>query len=181
MIAPTEILRDEHTLILRALDTLEAAAADLAGGLPVPESRWTGLIEWLRAFADRTHHVKEEQALFPALVKAGLPTEGGPIGVMLDEHAEGRGLIEDLAAPDPGQRARSARAYVALLRAHIAKENEVLFPLADAVLEPDAQRALGREFEAIADVPGRGGSLARASRALDRLAGTVRSEPARRH
>jgi hemerythrin-like domain-containing protein len=173
MSTPTEILRDEHAVILRALDAVEAAAARLEQGQPPPESWWTAMIAWLRAFADRTHHAKEERALFPAMVKAGIPSEGGPIGVMLAEHVEGRALIEGLAEPDPGRRARSARAYVALLRAHIAKENEVLFPLADAVLEPGAQGALRRDFEAIADVLGSAGSLTHNETALQRLAGAA--------
>lgn len=170
MTSPTDILRDEHTLILRALDTLEAAAARLEQGRPAPEAWWAALVDWLRAFADRTHHAREEQALFPALLAAGIPAEGGPIGVMLAEHEEGRALIEGLAAPDPGPRARCARAYAALLRAHIAKENDVLFPLADAVLEPGGQHALLREFEAIADGLGRASTLAHAGATLDTLA-----------
>jgi hemerythrin-like domain-containing protein len=39
------------------------------------------LIGWLRGFADRTHHAKEERSLFPALAAAGISSEGGPIEV----------------------------------------------------------------------------------------------------
>jgi hemerythrin-like domain-containing protein len=178
MKTPTDILRDEHTLILKALDLLEDAAGRLERGQGAPEAWWAGLTDWLRAFADRTHHAKEEEALFPALAEAGVPSQGGPIGVMLAEHVEGRALIADMADPEPDRRVRGARGYAALLRAHIAKENEVLFPLADAVLDPQAQRAVGRQFQAAADLLGPMGSPAHAEAVLAGLASAA-AAPAR--
>jgi len=44
-------------------------------------------IGFLKEFADKCHHGKEEGLLFPALIQAGLPEKGGPIGVMLADHA----------------------------------------------------------------------------------------------
>jgi hemerythrin-like domain-containing protein len=146
MKSPTDLLRDDHRVILAALTTLEAAAARLETGAPLPEGLWAGLVDWLREFADRTHHAREEDALFPAMIAAGLPAVGGPIDVMLEEHVEGRSLVAAMAAGPPAARAAAARRYVQLLRAHIDKENEILFPLADAVLDEAAQAALLREF-----------------------------------
>jgi hemerythrin-like domain-containing protein len=80
MKTPTDVLRDEHVVILRALDALERAAARLMGGGAVPESWWDEIGDWLRDFADRNHHAKEEQSLFPAMVKFGVPSEGDPSG-----------------------------------------------------------------------------------------------------
>jgi len=145
---PTDVLRDEHRVILSALDVLERAAEALASGGGPAEAWWTTAVEWLRQFADRTHHAKEEAALFPAMVKAGVPSEGGPIAVMLDEHRLGRLLVATIAASAGGQRVSACRGYIALLRAHIAKENEIVFPLADAVLDDVSMSALRREFEA---------------------------------
>jgi uncharacterized protein (DUF2249 family) len=45
--------------------------------------------------------------------------------------------------------APTATAYAELLRAHIAKENDVLFVLAEQVLQTDEQRDLLRAFEAV--------------------------------
>ena len=169
MPTPTDILREEHRVILRALDALEAAAARLAAGRPLPEGWWPEIIAWLRGFADRTHHAKEESSLFPAMVKAGVPSAGGPIGVMLEEHERGRALVRAMEAGEPAARAAKAREFVALLREHIDKENGVLFPLADAVLDESAQRALQREFEAVAAELGREASIAHAEAAAERL------------
>lgn len=169
MASPTDVLRLEHVVILRALDVLEAGAARSAAGTEMSEGWWDGIVAWLRGFADRNHHAKEERALFPALVKAGVPDEGGPIGTMLEEHTQGRALIQAIASTAGAERAASARDYVGLLRLHIAKENDVLFVLADTVLDASAQHALTREFDALVDELGVTASLADAEVVLDQL------------
>jgi len=166
---PTDVLREEHRVILRALDLLEAAARRLGAGTPLPEGWWPEIIEWLRGFADRNHHAKEERSLFPAMVKAGVPLSGGPIGVMLEEHERGRALIRAMETGEPAARAARAREYVTLLREHIDKENGVLFPLADAVLDDRAQAALTREFEGVEAEQGREASVPHAEAAIERL------------
>ncbi len=170
MPSPTQVLREEHRVILRALDLLETAAGRLAAGRPLPEGWWGRLIDWLRAFADRNHHAKEERHLFPALLQAGVPSSGGPIGVMLDEHTAGRALIQAMADGDTAQRPQAARRYCALLREHIDKENGVLLPLSDAVLEPQAQLVLAREFEKVEAEQGPAASIEHAEVEVDRLA-----------
>jgi hemerythrin-like domain-containing protein len=166
---PTDVLRDEHRVILRALDMLEMAAAQLARGRPLPDGWWPEIVAWLRSFADKNHHAKEEAALFPAMVKAGVPSEGGPIAVMLEEHERGRALVRAMEAGGAVARAAKAREYVALLREHIDKENGVLFPMADAVLDDRAQGALTREFEAVEAEQGRDASIPHAEAAVERL------------
>jgi len=163
------VLREEHRVILRALGVLDAAAARLAGGRPLPEGWWPEIIWWLRGFADKNHHAKEETSLFPAMVKAGVPSVGGPIEVMLEEHQRGRALVRAMEAGEPAARAAKAREYVALLREHIEKENGVLFPLADAVLDDRAQAALTREFEGVEAEQGREASIPHAEAAIERL------------
>jgi hemerythrin-like domain-containing protein len=165
----TDILRDEHQVILRALLTLEVAARRLGADGAPPEGVWAGLIGWLQAFADRNHHAKEEQALFPVLIKAGVPAEGGPIAVMLEEHAEGRALLARMHAGEPIHRAAAAHRYIRLLRDHIDKENEVLFPLADAVLDERDQAEVCREFANLDAQLGEAACLDLARDALARL------------
>ena len=167
---PTDVLREEHRVILRALGVLEAAAARLAGGRLLPEGWWPEIIGLLRTFADKNHHAKEETSLFPAMVKAGVPSVGGPIEVMLEEHQRGRALVRAMETGEPAARAAKAREYVTLLREHIDKENGVLFPLADAVLDEAAQRALQREFDAVEAEQGRDASIPHAEAAVERLA-----------
>ncbi len=155
----TDSLREEHEVIERMLAVLEAAGARVAGGEEVSPQVFLSAIDFVRNFADGCHHHKEEEALFPALVARGMPKEGGPVGVMLMEHDEGRRLIRELdaavgrlaggdreAAADVGE---AVREYVALLRGHIDKENGVLFPMADRLLTAEQQQALSDSFERI--------------------------------
>src|SRR5512140_1559873 len=87
-------------------------------------------IDFLKEFADKCHHGKEEGFLFPAMEAAGVPNEGGPIGVLLAEHAQGRQLIREMeesiaTSVDRSKLARAAGQYAVLLRVHIRKENTV--------------------------------------------------------
>ena len=151
---PTQILSDEHRIIERVLDavqrlTLAPARQNLA--------RWQKALDFIRHFADQCHHCKEEQVLFPALEAHGIPTEGGPVGMMLVEHEEGRALVramlDGLARIEAGDDSAeaglfdSAGQYLRLLREHIQKEDEVLFRMADEVVPADEQKRLLQEFE----------------------------------
>jgi hemerythrin-like domain-containing protein len=169
----TQTLREEHRVILRAIVLLEVAAARLDDGRAVPDGWWGELLEWLRSFADRNHHAKEEEYLFPALTQAGVPAGGGPVGVMLGEHAEGRALLRAMAEGRGKARAEAARSYVQLLRDHIDKENGVLFPLTDAVLDSQGQLQLARGFEKVEAEQGLAASREHAEAQVDRLAAAL--------
>ncbi len=155
----TNVLRDEHQGILAMLDVVEAAAYRVRLGEEVPADLFVRATEFFRNFADQCHHSKEEKELFPALVAHGIPNQGGPVGVMLAEHGEGRALIQRMgdAAGRFAQGDRSAvpalasstLSYVQLLRAHIQKEDRMLFPMADRVLSNGEQNTLYTAFDQI--------------------------------
>jgi len=155
----TQVLRKEHDAILRMLDATEHVAESLASGVSVPAHILSNTIEFFRLFADRCHHGKEEELLFPALEKKGMPRSGGPIGVMLMEHDSGRTLIAEMAeaakAYESGDQeagrkwAKAAMNYSRLLRDHIAKENNVLFVMAERLLTPAEQEQLASAFDEI--------------------------------
>jgi hemerythrin-like domain-containing protein len=143
----TQQLREEHEGILVVLDVLEHLGREVALGRPVETADLARILDFLRTFADRCHHGKEEDLLFPALEVAGLPSQGGPIGVMLAEHTEGRahirGMADALARHPVGTAfADHALAYVRLLRAHIDKENGVLFMMTERMLPATVHAAL---------------------------------------
>jgi hemerythrin-like domain-containing protein len=153
----TAVLRKEHEAILKMLDVTEEVARRLnAGEQPTPETL-ASLLQFFRLFADKCHHGKEEDLLFPQLEKRGMPRTGGPLGVMLAEHEQGRALIRQMseateAYPSQPQKAgpawaQAARGYADLLRAHIDKENNVLFVMADRMLTPGEQTELAASFE----------------------------------
>jgi hemerythrin-like domain-containing protein len=158
MTTATKMLRQEHEAILRMLDATEEVAGRLERGASVAPDILSGLLEFFQLFADRCHHGKEEDLLFPALAQKGLPTSGGPIAVMLHEHALGRSLIGRMeeagmaygSDASAGPRwAEAAAGYASLLRAHIQKENNVLFVMAENLLSQSEQQELSEAFERI--------------------------------
>ena len=150
----TEVLSNEHRVIERVLDVLEKLT-----NRPVENSldSWKEALDFFSHFADQCHHFKEEQVLFPAMEEHGIPKDGGPIGVMLMEHEEGRSHVRSMRAAVVAVEAKSeaakesllnsARAYLRLLREHIQKEDEVLFRIADDVIPADEQKTLLVSFE----------------------------------
>lgn len=173
----TADLRHEHEVILQALGILERAADVLAAGQPLNESILADLGQFLRTFADRCHHGKEEDQLFPAMRAKGM---GGTLAVFLEEHEEGRGYLRTLASgASQAERAAAARRYVGMLREHIERENEVLFPLADGLFSAEEHGALARAYEDVElHVVGPGGHDALLTR-LARLDAAVPSAPRR--
>jgi len=146
----TQDLRKEHDAILYVLKILEKMMmADLESET---RFRYYGeLLHFLRTFADQCHHGKEENYLFKELVDRGIPEEGGPIGVMLQEHAQGRDYIaqmgQSLDSKDLSGFNNAAVLYRDLLRQHIEKENNVLFVMADRIIDEQEQDLLFEKFE----------------------------------
>jgi hemerythrin-like domain-containing protein len=153
----TEILMQEHRVIERVLAALEAGAGRLERGQVVRPGFFLDAADFVKGFADGCHHKKEEGVLFTAMTASGLPAENGPVGVMLAEHEQGRAYTRAMRqaaarweSGDTAARAdvvRNACGYVALLRQHIAKEDGVLFPLADRVIPLPAQDQVAEGFE----------------------------------
>jgi hemerythrin-like domain-containing protein len=116
-------------------------------------------VTFLREYVDELHHSKEEKVLFASLCEHGMPRNAGPIAVMHMEHAQGRMLVADLgelattSAPwSDGVQKRAnelALVFAELLASHIAKENNVLYPLAERQLTPDVLDDVGVRFAAL--------------------------------
>lgn len=152
----TEQLRAEHEGILTMLKILDKISAQMAAGKNADLNHLENIIEFLTVFADQCHHGKEEDILFPALEKAGIPRVGGPIGVMLNDHDHGREHIRAMRnalgqlKEDRGGAQDFVKAvarYTELLRNHILKENNVLFVMAEQRFSEKEQTRLYEEFE----------------------------------
>lgn len=156
---PNEQLKEEHEAIRLMLRILEGVCTKLQAGEKVDPEHLDKILEFIKVFADKCHHGKEEDVLFPAMEETGIPKQGGPIGVMLAEHDTGRnyvrGMSEAVARYKTGdheassQLVENTKGYVALLRQHIEKEDNVLYPLGDARISEEKQQELLQGFENI--------------------------------
>ena len=156
---PTETLMHEHQIILLAIGAAEREVSHIAATGQIHVDRVEQMLDLFPNFADRCHHAKEETLLFVRMGERGVPAEGGPVAVMLQEHEMGRRFLRAAAAALPGARAGDADAiaqvkdalggYARLLRAHIHKEDHVLFPMADRLFSDEDQRELEEAFDRV--------------------------------
>lgn len=142
----------EHDIIERGLGVLEKAVGRIESGQSTPIEFYRWAPDFFAGFADKCHHAKEEDLLFPLLKERGIPEEGGPIGVMLHEHDVGRDCVRRMKEAcetqecDGGKFAAAAREFIPLLRQHIFKENNILFQMAAKVLNEADDAELDVKF-----------------------------------
>jgi hemerythrin-like domain-containing protein len=171
----TKNLENDHVNILRLIDVMDK--------MLLVKSRNTEHFEkavnLIKSYADGLHHAKEENHLFPLMVKRGFSSVQGPIAVMLHDHAEGRdyvkGMTEGISEYKKGNEAALAKiyenmqGYIILLRNHIAKENNVLFRMADNALSESDQDVLLEEFLKVENEGVCGGVLKDCITAIEKL------------
>jgi hemerythrin-like domain-containing protein len=163
--SPTQMLEDEHLVIAKVVGAVPILADRLEAGLELEVELLQEVVEFMRTFADRCHHGKEEELLFPLLAKKGVPMQGCPVGALTGEHARGRVLVTELSDAaeayskgDPVAKeavVKSLRGITALYPNHIWKEDYLLFPLTNKVLSPKEQEYLYQEFGQVEERVGR--------------------------
>jgi Rrf2 family protein len=149
---PTQALMDEHQTILRVLCCVEELIRNDVHE-DEPRETFAAIVDFIRTYADKLHHAKEEDLLFPAMEARGIPAEQGPTAVMRQEHEIGRTFVARMASAcgDEDSFSRAALAepalgYVDLLRGHIAKEDHILYPMADRLFDAATIQKLGTSY-----------------------------------
>ncbi len=189
MSRPLTILMDEHRIIEQALGSLETCAIEVEGGLALERPVAHDYADFLKGFADSWHHGKEEDILFRRMVERGFSAEAGPVAVMLHEHRQGRELVGRIASVGAGEGPVAAeerasflaasRGFVPLLRQHIQKEDNILYPMSARVLTPEEFERMLADFEAFERAAGAVGTRDRLSAVAERLVAAFRPDEAR--
>ena len=139
----TASLRRDHELIEKVIKAMESTIQLLNDGKQIPESILLPVIDFSKNFTDVCHHSKEEKSLFPALEQAGLPSNMGPIAMMLIDHQRSREIgteMEEsaktyLTSGDSTKLVSDMKQYVEHITEHLWKENNKLFMMAEARLQ----------------------------------------------
>jgi hemerythrin-like domain-containing protein len=148
----TENLMKEHQLILKYVDLMERYAEfglkNLNG--PFLFEKAGCFIQFIHEFADDFHHAKEEDILFRYLDVPGVLTHCNPVPQMLFEHNKAREFVRNmenaLQTKDINMLVLNAEQYAKLLKEHIYKEDNILYPMAERGLSDDAKSSLLREY-----------------------------------
>jgi len=149
------ILVEEHKNILRVVDALEKECNEIKSGGKVDEDFFRKVIDFIRNYADRFHHAKEEDILFKEFCKTA---EKGclhcnPVEQMLYEHDIGRkfikGIEEGIKEKNKRKIVENSLGYVNLIREHIFKENNILYPMAENAFNKKTKEEILRKFNKI--------------------------------
>ena len=154
METPTLDLIEEHSGIMLMLSIMGKVSEKLNAGEVVEKEDLNKILEFLSNFADKCHHGKEEDMLFPELFKN--PANQGLVAELIDEHTTAREYIKNITeamenyatgTSEAATVAENMEKYILLLTEHVRKENSDLFPAANKELSEETQKDMVEQFE----------------------------------
>lgn len=150
-------LKHDHQVIQQVVAGMSAVADLLDSGKQVNPSVLVDLVQFFSIFAGRCHYEKEEQYLFPLLATKASASTNRELEALEQEHRSAAHLVGELAkvsaayVQDPVviryRVVALLRRLVELYRAHIWKEDYLLFPTAQQTLSQAEQENLEEKFE----------------------------------
>jgi hemerythrin-like domain-containing protein len=160
---PRGLLMIEHRLIEKMLNIADREVRAMEETSFVDPVFIDGMVDFIRVYADRTHHGKEEDILFKELGGKGM--DGTDAEMMLDliqEHRRAREAVRDLVRAKENYLGGEIEALVDVREkmqwligfypVHIAKEDKIFFPNTEKYFgreELDAMLSSFRQFDAL--------------------------------
>lgn len=148
----TQILTEEHKNILKVIAALEWECGRLNSKKEIDKEFFAKAIDFIRNYADKFHHAKEEDILFVEFCKNAHKTHCNPVDQMLYEHKLGREFVKNMEAAikkdDVNETLENATGYANLLKEHIFKEDTILYPMMDEVFDEKTQQSITKRSEA---------------------------------
>lgn len=144
-----DLLVKEHENIRRMAVVMRSASMRVLNGGELCVSDFDQMVDYVRNYADKHHHQKEENILFDHMKRElGTVAEKLITHGMMVEHDLGRLYMMDLDAAlrsyeaEPGQDAKldiitNATGYTYLINRHIDKENSVVFTFGEKNLNDE--------------------------------------------
>jgi hemerythrin-like domain-containing protein len=143
---PMQMLVDEHVLIKRLIALIPEVVANLDVDSKEGRQLIIDAVDFIRSYADKYHHGKEEDILFKYFDE-----NLDILEVMHADHKQGRShvkaVLEALDRKDEATIGKHLTAYGALLTEHIKKEDEILLPWMDRSLSMSQIGKLFSEFK----------------------------------
>lgn len=147
----------EHRLIERMLQLIKREATSIRETKKINPVFIDNAVDFIRIYADRTHHGKEEDILFRDLAKKDMsPEEKRIMSELVEEHVLGRKTVSDLVDAKKRQFSGDSSALAMMVEKleflvsfyprHIEKEDQVFFPAMMKYLSVEDQERMLREF-----------------------------------
>src|SRR3989338_6823399 len=145
----TKILSEEHKNIIKIIGALNKECDSLESGKQLDKEFFKKAVDFIKNYADKFHHAKEEDILFKEFNKS--QSHCNPTEQMLYEHDLGRnfvkGMEQALKENNKEKLMENARVYSQLLQEHIYKEDNILYPMADEALNEKTQKSILEKFK----------------------------------
>ncbi len=153
-----QLMIDEHVYIKRMLKVIRSASLKFTNNEEVDLDDFNKMIDFVRNYADKHHHEKEEKYLFNKMIsEIGTVAEKLIKYGMLVEHDFGRLYMQELEIAIEKYKEGNAEAkidiianavgYANLLERHIAKEDEIVYTFANKHLKEDTLNTFNNECE----------------------------------
>jgi hemerythrin-like domain-containing protein len=151
------LLMIEHRLIERMLTIIKNAMGKIGQKQKADPAFVDTAVDFIRMYADRTHHGKEEDILFRELKNKPLSDEDRQVmDELVEDHVFGRQLTKALADANTSYRHGDEAALADILEKlqglidfyprHIEKEDKVFFPASRAYFSDEEDGAMLEEF-----------------------------------
>lgn len=174
------LMVDEHKNIKRMLLVIRKACLGIMNREEINYSDFEDMIDFVRNYADKTHHGKEEKILFNRMIdEIGGTAEKLVKFGMLVEHDLGRlymteleAALEKVKAGDKDARVdviANAVSYTHLLNRHIDKEDKVVYAFAKRELSEETLDKINSECHAFEEETEKAGVQEKYIHILDRL------------
>ena len=142
---PIKLLVDEHVLIKRVLALIPRITETLDLKLKEHKQLVIDITDFIRNYADKYHHSKEEDILF-----VGFHTTFDIIEVMIGDHILSRKYVSEMLKAVDTENTELAKEnllnYCNLLTEHIQKEDNILYPWMDRNMETKQVGFMYSEF-----------------------------------
>ena len=149
----TKILSGEHQNILKVVSVVVKECDALELGKDLDRNFFAQAIDFIRNYADKFHHAKEEDILFVELCKDTVQMHCNPTGQMLLEHDLCRGFVKSmdrgLEENNNKKIIENACDYAQMIQEHIFKEDNILYPMADEALSTAVQESMLDKFKEV--------------------------------
>jgi hemerythrin-like domain-containing protein len=155
---PIVVLMSEHRLIERMLGIVRQRTSAAGQEMRIDPGFVDTAVDFLRMYADKTHHAKEESILFRDMAKRKLPDrEAEVLQHLLQEHTEARKNVTELINANEEYRKNAEPGSLGIIldklqflpdfyQHHINTEDHDFFPFCQHSLNSEEQEAMLQEF-----------------------------------